>query len=334
MVSLQQSFRFFFFFALFLISRVISRTLDPTTASTTTMIDQFEKWIAQHGREYKSVIEKEKRFHIFEENMRSIEEFNSNNANNYSYKQGPNEFTDMTLQEFLATYTGYKKSSSTNNTSNFVHINDVPVQKSVDWRLEGAVTPVKTQGICGSCWAFSSIAALEGIYKLKTGNLVSFSEQELVDCVEIDGCKGGRMINAYRYITNHGIFTEQDYPYVGQKGQCKQRQNLVKIKGYSTVPQGPDSLIQILNQQPVSLAIDVTSPGFRNYAGGIYDGGCGTYLHHNVAVIGYGTDDASGKGYWIIKNSWGETWGENGFMRLLRDENICPVTLDVNYPIM
>ncbi|XP_074274063.1 fruit bromelain-like [Silene latifolia] len=299
------------------------------------MMDKFEAWIALHGREYKSVTEKEKRFHIFEENMKRMEEFNNNNANNYSYKQGPNEFTDLTIQEFQASYTGYKKSSSSiNNTSNLVHINDGPVQKSVDWRLEGAVTPVKRQSICESCWAFSSIAALEGIYKLTTGKLVSFSEQELVDCVPNYGCNPGRMRDAYSYIKDNGIFTEQEYPYVGKLGQCKTGKNLVKIKGYASVSGGVGPLIQILNQQPVSVAIDDNSVGFLNYAGGIYDGGCGTKLNHAVTVIGYGTDDASGKDYWIIKNSWGETWGENGFMRLLRDENVCPITIDVSYPIM
>ncbi|XP_074293885.1 fruit bromelain-like [Silene latifolia] len=339
MASMHQ-FLYFFFFALFIFPGVISRNtleLNNASSSSMTIMDMYEQWITLHGHEYKSLTEKEKRFHIFEENMKRIEKFNSDDANK-SYKLGPNEFTDLTIQEFQAFYTGYKaeKNSSSTIASKLDRINNMDVAKSVDWRLAGAVTPVKNQKRCGSCWAFASIAAVEGINKLITGELVSLSEQELVDCVQKNGCKPGNMIKAYDYIKRHGIFADQEYPYVAtaDPDRCKIGQNLVKISGYEPISQGPYSLIRALNQQPVSCAINANSTEFKHYAGGVYGGGCDTHVNHAVAVIGYDTDEDSGKDYWIIKNSWGKSWGENGYMRLLRNESLCPITTYCTYPYM
>ncbi|XP_074274066.1 fruit bromelain-like [Silene latifolia] len=296
------------------------------------MMDKFEAWIAQYGREYKSVTEKEKRFHIFEENMRLIEEFNSNNASN-SYTIGSNEFTDLTTKEFEATYMGYDAyTNSSRLISSTLGNKNILVKQSVDWRQQGAVTPVKTQGGCGVCWAFAAIGALEGMYKIKTGKLVSFSEQELVDCIH--GCRGGDMRAAYDYIRDHGIKTEQAYPYVGRPGRCSIGSNLVKISGYKVVPHGSINLLQALNQQPIAVGLDAGSNEFKHYSGGVYTGRCGYKINHAVTAIGYGTDNASGKNYWLIKNSWGGSWGEKGYMRILRDESVCPITFNSVYPVM
>ncbi|XP_074303658.1 ervatamin-C-like [Silene latifolia] len=241
------------------------------------MIDKFEQWIARHSREYKSVTEKEKRFRIFEENMKSIEKFNNDGAANKSYKQGPNAFTDMTIQEFQATYTGYKahyKSSSTINSTLFGN-NNKALKKSIDWRQHGVVTPVKQQAIA----AFSTVGAVEGVYKITTGKLVSFSEQELVDCLHPDGCgRVGDMKEAFKYISEKGIFTEQQYPYVGKAGKCRTGPNLVKISGYSGFSNGSNLLMEALKAQPISLGINSRAKGFNHYSSGVYNGGCGTNL--------------------------------------------------------
>ncbi|XP_074293575.1 cysteine proteinase COT44-like [Silene latifolia] len=159
-----------------------------------------------------------------------------------------------------------------------------------------------------SCWAFSTVAAVEGLHKIETGKLVSFSEQELVDCLHPDGC--------------------------GRPGNMKYAYNYIAENGFSDFPSGENLLMQALNVQPISVGIESHANGFNHYSGGIYDGGCGTNLNHAVTAIGHGRDAASGKNYWLIKNSWGASWGENGYMRLLRDERVCPLTLDCSYPVI
>merc|ERR1719253_1416561 len=184
---------------------------------------------------------------------------------------------------------------------------------SVDWVSKGAVTPVKNQGQCGSCWAFSTTGSTEGANFLKTGTLKSFSEQELVDCAQSfgnQGCNGGLMDDGFKYIESKGDVLETTYPYTGKTGTCsssKTSNPVVKVSGYKDVQANSASQLKAaVQQQPVSVAIEADQSGFQFYKSGVFSGTCGTSLDHGVLVVGYGTD--SGKKYWKVKNSWGATW--------------------------
>ncbi|XP_021765963.1 macrodontain-1-like [Chenopodium quinoa] len=313
---------------------------------------RHEQWMTQHGRVYKDEIEKEKRFNIFKKNIEYIENFNGNNASsNKMFTLGVNAFTDLTTEEFIATHTGYKRQfHSISNGSmtmefSYENLTDYDISPSVDWREQGAVTGIKYQGQCEGCWAFSVVAAVEGLNRIKFGQLISLSEEELIDCVQEDGCRGGDVSKAYTFTQqNQGITTEGEYPYTayyGYQGQCQAWNaggNTVTINGYQNVPQNDEiSLMQAVSRQPVSAGIDASSADFKSYSGGIYyNQMCGTSyydLNHAVTIIGYGYDDTYGTNYWLIKNSWGESWGENGYMRIIKDQNQCGISMAASYPI-
>ncbi|GJR73691.1 senescence-specific cysteine protease SAG39-like protein [Tanacetum coccineum] len=260
------------FFSATLLSNAASRFL-PETSS----YESHEQWMARYGRVYKDIYEKEQRSKIFQENVQYIQSFN--NAMNKGYKLAVNEFADLTNEEYE---------------------NVTAVPSSMDWRTKGAVTPIKDQGQCGCCWAFSAVAAMEGITQLKTGKLISLSEQELVDCDTsgIDqGCEGGLMDNAFDFIW-----------------QCFE---------------------QAVASQPVSVAVDASGSGFQFYSSGVFTGECGTELDHGVTAVGYGTSD-DGTKYWLVKNSWGTSWGQEGYIMMERDvdakEGICGIAMQASYP--
>ncbi|XP_043688370.1 senescence-specific cysteine protease SAG12-like [Telopea speciosissima] len=320
-------------------SQVEARTLDEMA-----MVNKHEQWMVQYGRVYKDVKEKEKRFLVFKNNVERIESFNQ--AGNKSYKLSINGFADLDNEEFKAVHTGYmmkstgnKRSSSSNTVFMYHNVTDVPT--SLDWRSEGAVTPIKNQGGCGCCWAFSAVAAMEGITKLKTGNLVSLSEQELVDCdINNSGCQGGIMDKAFQFIQqNQGLTTESNYPYEEIDGTCHEEKAAypaAKITGYEDVPANNEqALLQAVANQPVSVAIEGSGSSFQFYSSGLFTGECSTNLDHAVTVIGYGENN-DGTKYWLLKNSWGTGWGENGYMKIQRDvaekEGLCGLAMKASYP--
>ncbi|XP_073133740.1 senescence-specific cysteine protease SAG39-like [Henckelia pumila] len=304
------------------------------------MAERHEHWMKQYGRVYNDQVEKAKRFKIFNQNVKFIESFNLNQTN--SYKLAVNEFADVSNEEFRASRGGYKRSPHNTFSTNFRHENVTAIPASLDWRKKGAVTAVKNQFTCGCCWAFSAVAATEGINGIKTGKLVSLSEQELVDCdiKNNEGCDGGLMNEAFEFIIHQGLSTEANYPYRGENGMCNRKKEswrVAKITGYENVPSEDESaLLKAVAKQPVSVAIDASGPTFRFFAGGIYTGECGTDLDHGVTVVGYGKSK-SGKKYWLVKNSWGAEWGEGGYVKFERDvgakKGLCGIAMDASYPI-
>ncbi|KAK9050238.1 hypothetical protein SSX86_030790 [Deinandra increscens subsp. villosa] len=312
--------------------------------------ENHEQWMARYGRKYKDVEEKERRSQIYQENVQYIESFNIN-AMNKGYKLAVNEFADLTNEEFITTRNRFKAHECSPSTSAFRYENVTAVPTSVDWRKKGAVTPIKDQGQCGKqhklcrcCWAFSAVAAMEGITQLKTGKLVSLSEQELVDCDTsgVDqGCEGGLMDNAFDFIiSNKGLTTETNYPYTGVDGTCNSNEesnHAATITGHEDVPANSETaLLKAVASQPVSVAIDASGSDFQFYSSGVFKGDCGTELDHGVTAVGYGTSD-DGTKYWLVKNSWGTSWGLEGYIMMQRDveakEGICGIAMQASYPI-
>jgi C1A family cysteine protease len=304
----------------------------------------FESWLVHHGKNYNALGEKEKRFQIFKDNLRFIDQENSEER---SYKLGLNKFADLTNEEYRSKHLGAKtdprRRFSKPKSSRYAFRAGDSLPESVDWRKEGAVADVKDQGSCGSCWAFSTIAAVEGINKIVTGDLISLSEQELVDCDTSynEGCNGGLMDYAFEFIIkNGGIDSEEDYPYKATDGKCdlfRKNAKVVTIDSYEDVPVNDEkSLQKAVASQPISVAIEAGGRTFQFYQSGVFSGTCGTALDHGVAAVGYGTEN--GKDYWIVKNSWGSSWGEDGYIRMERNlvgssNGKCGIAMEASYPI-
>lgn len=306
-------------------------------------LDLFESWLAKQNKYYNDLDEKQQKFELFKDNLRYINEVNEKKL---AYWLGLNEFADMSHEQFKSRYLGTRPDLSARarggRTRRFRYKHSVDIPKSFDWRKKGAVAPVKNQGQCGSCWAFSTIAAVEGINKIVTGNLTSLSEQELVDCNKPSnqGCNGGIMDDAFKFIINNGgIDTEDDYPYKSQDGHCdrtKRTAKVVSIEGYEDVPENDENaLIKAIAHQPVSVAIEASARDFQFYTGGIFSGSCGSDLDHGVAAVGYGS--RNGTDYIIVKNSWGKAWGERGYIRMQRNtgnaEGLCGINKMASYPL-
>ncbi|KAL3655063.1 hypothetical protein CASFOL_000849 [Castilleja foliolosa] len=285
------------------------------------LIDLFESWIEKHSKKYHSIEEKLHRFEIFKDNLKHIDERNKVISD---YWLGLNGFADMNHDEFKKMYLGLKIDQS--------------IKKN---RKSGAVTPIKNQGQCGSCWAFSAVTAVEGINQIVTKNLIALSEQTLVDCdTDNDsGCNGGLMNNAFDFIKdNGGLPKEDDYPYTASdEGQCKTPNvsELVTISGHSNVPKDELSFLKALAHQPLSIAIDASGKDFQFYSGGVLTGICGTELDHGVTAVGYETN--KNVNYITVKNSWGIEWGDQGYINMKRakgkSKGKCGMYMSASYPI-
>lgn len=280
------------------------------------------------------------RYNIFVDNLNIIDKHNSES---HTWTMGINKFSDMTHSEFKSEKTCTRSSNSNirrvnMNRNYYPRVEDLPDE--VDWSTKGAVTPVKDQAQCGSCWAFGTTGAVEGAYFLATGKLKSFSEQQLVDCDKDfdEGCNGGLYTYAFEYIEKNGICSESDYPYLGVDSTCKKCRSVTKIDSYvSVTPNDETALQQAVALQPVAVAIEADTMIFQSYSSGIIKStSCGTNLDHAVLVVGYGT--LNGVAYWKIKNSWGESWGDNGYVLLERNSSdkagICGLASEPAYPVL
>ncbi|CAB4015545.1 cathepsin L1-like [Paramuricea clavata] len=255
-----------------------------------------------------------------------------------------NHLGDYTTLEFRHILLGTKYNHKLERSgSTYLPPSNVKLNSSVDWRKSGYVTGVKNQGQCGSCWAFSTTGSLEGQHFKKTGNLVSLSEQNLVDCSKSygnNGCEGGLMDDAFRYIkANNGIDTEASYPYTAEDGSCHFSASNVgaTCTGYVDVTKGSEADLKSAagTVGPISVAIDASHFSFQFYHSGVYnEPSCSTtQLDHGVLVVGYGTD--SGQDYWIVKNSWGASWGKEGYIWMTRnDNNQCGIATSASYPLV
>jgi C1A family cysteine protease len=260
-----------------------------------------------------------------------IARIREHNAANYTWTMGINEFSDMMPEEFEATMlTGYRGDEAVP----IQEVDDVTIavpNADVDWRQKGAVTNVKNQGSCGSCWAFSTVGTVEGFMVVKkSAQLISLSPQQLVDCDKTDhGCSGGLPTNAITWIAkNGGLCSDQEYPYTGRGGTCKttckkiaQVQSVQRLRGESQLESG-------LAQMPVSIAVDA-SGGFQSYKGGVFSGPCGTSLNHAILAVG---TISSPSAYFIVKNSWGTSWGSQGYIMMAKGKNLCGMTNDMCIP--
>jgi C1A family cysteine protease len=290
----------------------------------------FFEFIKEHKKQY-PIEEFFDRFNTFKTNLALIEEHNSGSA---GWKMGVNQFADMTQEEFRG-YLGLRPRDNSYIRSK----NTAPLTKAVpndiDWQQKGAVTPVKDQAQCGSCWAFSTTGSMEGIVAIKTGQLISLSEQQLVDCAGSagnQGCNGGLMDDAFNWIIqNGGLDSEADYPYRAQDGSCQRKASVASISGYQDVQSGSESaLMDALQSQPISVAIEADQSSFQFYKSGVFSGTCGTQLDHGVLLVGAGTDN--GQDYWRVKNSWGSSWGDQGYIRMIRGKNQCGISLMASFP--
>ncbi|XP_062613286.1 procathepsin L-like [Saccostrea cucullata] len=280
---------------------------------------------------------------IWEDNVHHIQKHNlAADRGEHTYWLGENEYADMTIFEFRAIMNGYIMNANRTKGEMYMSPSDIgDLPDKVDWRDKGYVTEVKNQGHCGSCWSFSATGSLEGQHFKATNKLVSLSEQNLVDCSQREGnhgCKGGLMDNAFRYIEmNKGIDTEESYPYTAKDGFCKFKASKVGATdtGYVDIPHQSESKLQeaVATVGPISVAMDAGHKSFQLYKKGVYsEPACSsTKLDHGVLAVGYGSEES--EDYWLVKNSWGESWGMDGFFMLARNKrNMCGIATQASYP--
>jgi len=304
--------------------------LDVHTSASLSSDDKWEAFKAKYGKVYNGVDNEAAHKQVYETNMRWAME--NSNANT---QFGENQFADLTANQYkVAAGLGYKGKASSLRGLPHMGVHEYQGEElaaSVDWSTEGAVTAVKDQGQCGSCWAFSTTGGMEGAWQIASGSLTSMSEQQLVDCSKQNaGCNGGSMELAFNYAKTVNVATESSYPYTARDGSCKSSYTTAipqgGVIGYKSVGQSTDSLKSALNSGPVSVAIEADQLAFQLYSGGILKSGCGTNLDHGVLAVGY-TADA-----FKVKNSWGSSWGENGYLQISTSGNTCGIHSDASYP--
>lgn len=336
---------------LFLLAAVI--VVSHAASDDDLVLKEWRTFKMKYKKHYNNKAEQDSRMEIFVKNKQMIAEHNAKYEKGLvSYKLELNEYGDMPHREFVSTLNGFRKShesltlKSANETVGAYNVSPskVRIPKYVDWTKQGAVTPVQNQGQCGSCWAFSATGAVAGQHFRKTGVLVSLSVQNLVDCsgkYDNKGCGGGWMNAAFQYIKdNKGIGTEKSYPYEAKDGVCRFRPEFIgaTISGFQSIPEGDDAKLKLALATigPISVALDSSRPSFQFYSKGVYfEPNCSSsQLNHALLAVGYGTTE-DGQDYWLIKNSWGDTWGEKGYFKMARNvSNHCGISAFASYPLV
>lgn len=312
----------------------------------TSFLDENDEWKQfthfqdRFSKKYENIEELQTRFQIFRHNLRDIVIHNLDQTQNFT--MGVNQFTDLTPEEFKSQWVGGLKTQVGSYGCKTFTSGASGVPATVDWRNKGAVTSVKDQGQCGSCWTFSATGAIEGAWAISMGQLVDLSEQELVDCATgvsygSHGCNGGQMEGAFKFVIANGQCTLASYPYTAKDGTCQKCTAVAHISYCSDVkPNDQVSMKAAVAQQPVAVAIEADTRYFQSYSGGILtSSSCGTTLDHGVLTVGYGEEN--GQKYWLVKNSWGTSWGDMGYVKIARSEStndpgICGIAMDPSFP--
>jgi len=311
--------------------------------------DSFEEFKIKYNKEYETDEEETHRAGVWSDNLDMIRAHNIQaDQGHHSFHLGENEFTDMTSDEITAFFNGLKVESVEGELTTEVDVSDLPTE--VDWRTKDIVTDVKDQKMCGSCWAFSATGSMEGQHALKTKKLVSLSEQNLVDCSMKEGnhgCFGGLPDYAFKYVKdNGGIDTEASYPYTAKNGKkCLYNATTsgANLTSWVDVVKGSEADLQkaVATVGPISVGIDASRPTFHFYKKGVYhDKHCSNhFLDHGVLAVGYGTakseDGKHSKDFWLVKNSWGKSWGMDGYINMARNKkNACGIATMASYPVM
>ncbi len=304
------------------------------------MFYTFTIIIQEHNKQYNDVTEELNRLTIWQENKAFVDAHNAA-ADKHGFTLEVNKFSDLTNVEFTKTHNGYQMSDFPSSARMFSPNPRFQLPSSVDWREKGYVTEVKDQSQCGGCWAFSATGSLEGQHFNKTGKLVSLSEQNLIDCSSNwtnNGCKGGNVYKAFQYIKdNGGIDTEKSYPYEGKDEICRYSKNNIgaNCTGYVTLRKEDENSLAVACASigPISVSIDASKHSFQSYSSGVYyEPMCNPDVRdHAVLVVGYGTEN--GQDYWLVKNSWGNDWGEEGYIKMARNKkNNCGIASAAIYP--
>jgi len=321
---------------------VIALAFSCTLAFDAKLDQEWNLWKTSFNKQYSNVEESVRRA-AWEDNLKIVQQHNLEaDLGVHTFWLGMNAYADLTNAEFNRVMNGFNATrQASQNRRTFTFDPSLELPDTVDWRTKGYVTPVKDQGQCGSCWAFSATGSLEGQHFAKAGQLVSLSEQNLVDCSTKQGnmgCNGGLMDYAFTYIKeNNGIDTETSYPYEARDNTCRFKSADVGATdtGFVDVTSKDENALQqaVATVGPVSVAIDASHSSFQLYKRGVYhEARCSqTQLDHGVLAVGYGVE--TGKDYWLVKNSWGTSWGEQGYIMMTRNKNNqCGIATASSYP--